>query len=114
MDQHSEQVVKSTEVIGQAVRNHQGESLGKIEEIVLDKLSGQVRYVVLSFGGMMGLGDKYFAFPWKSISYDAAQSCFILNVDKANLKEANGFNKDSWPDMSQRVWQQSIATAYPY
>jgi sporulation protein YlmC with PRC-barrel domain len=100
MKDHTNDVVKSAEVVGYTVKNSAKENLGKIEEIVIDKVSGQVRYVALSFGGILGLGDKLFAFPWKSISYSPQEECFILNVDKEQLNEADGFDKENWPNMA--------------
>jgi sporulation protein YlmC with PRC-barrel domain len=103
-------IVRTDDVIGKEVKSPQLESLGEIEEIVLDKLSGQTRYVVLSFGGFLGFGEEYFAFPWKSISYNVQEECFILNVDKSKLKKEYGFNKDQWPDMT--TWPSTIDTYY--
>ena len=110
MNHHSSNVVKSNEVIGVSVKNADKENLGKIEEIVLDKVSGQVHYVVLSFGGLLGFGDKYFAFPWKSISYSPADRCFILGMNKAKLKKEQGFDKNFWPDMTE--WQETVDKYY--
>ncbi len=112
MKDHSNNIVKSEEVKDVTVKNAEGEKLGKIEEIVLDKLTGQVHYVVLSFGGILGMGDKFFAFPWKSISYNKEDKCFILNVSKDKLKGAPGFDKDNWPDMAQEQWGRDIQTYY--
>lgn len=108
MDNHI--IVRTKDVIGKEVKSVQLESLGEIKEIVLDKVSGQTRYVVLSFGGFLGFGDEYYAFPWKSISYNSHEECFILNVDKSKLKKEYGFDKDHWPDMS--TWPSTIDTYY--
>ena len=105
-------LVKTREVVGISVKNTQKESLGKIEEIILDKLSGNVRYVVLSFGGVLGMGDKLFALPWNAIHYDDDLECFLLNVDKEKLKNAPGFNKNDWPDMADQAWGRSIHDYY--
>jgi len=99
-------VVRSADVIGKSVENLNTENLGSIEEIVLDKFSGEVRYVVLSFGGLLGMGDKYFAFPWKSFSYSKERETFILSVDKEKLKNSKGFPKDQWPVSDE--WSQMI------
>lgn len=79
---------------------------------ILAKVSGEVKYVVLSFGGILGLGDKLFALPWKSISYEPSEKAFVLAVGKEKLEKALGFDKDHWPDMQQAVWQDSIAQYY--
>ncbi len=110
--EHSSNIVKSSEVIGVSVINTEKENLGKIEEIVLNKITGQVHYVVLSFGGLLGMGDKYFAFPWKSISYSPEDKSFILNVSKDKLEDAEGFDKDHWPDMSDEQWGKDINDLY--
>lgn len=110
MKNDSYNIVRSGEVIGKAVKTPELEKLGKIEEIVLDKLSGQCRYLVLSFGGFMGFGNDYFAFPWKSFHYDKNEECFILQVAKEKLKKEKGFNKDAWPDMAG--WQTEIDDYY--
>lgn len=105
-------VVKTKEVIGVDVENSQEENLGKIEEIILDKVTGSVRYVVLSFGGFLGLGDKLFALPWNSISYDESRDSFILNVGKEKLERAPGFDKNNWPNFSDKKWAKDIFDYY--
>ena len=108
----SSSIVKTKEVIGSKVRNAKNEDLGKIEEIVLDKNSGNVRYAVLSFGGMLGMGDKLFALPWGTLKCDEENNCYILNVEKDSLKNAPGFSKDNWPNMADRVWGEKIHNFY--
>lgn len=105
-------VVRVKDVINVDVKNNQEEDLGKIKDIVLDKISGQVRYVVLSFGGFLGLGDKLFALPWNAIHFDTENDCFILNASKAKLKNAPGFDDANWPDMADRQWEESIHQFY--
>lgn len=106
--EHSNQIVKSSEVIGVSVINAEKENLGKIEEIVIDKITGEVHYVVLSFDGIFNFANKYFAFPWKSISYDPAEESFILNVSKEKLKNADGFDKNQWPNFSDEKWRKNL------
>ena len=113
MDKHSNQVVKAgSEVIGVNVKNDALKDLGKIEEVVLDKLSGEARYVVLSFGGILGMGDKLFALPWHTLRFSPENNCFILNVTKEKLEKAPGFDKNHWPDMANHVWAQGITDYY--
>ncbi len=91
------------EVVNRDVKNHKGESLGKIEEIMLNKLTGQTEYVVLASGGFLGLGEKLFALPWNSLKFDDSEGCFIVNLDKEVFSKAEGFDKDNWPE-SEEVW----------
>lgn len=108
----SPDLVKSSEVVDVSVKNRTGESLGEIQELVLDKITGQVRYVVLSFGGFLGMGDKFFALPWNALKYDENQDAFIIGLDKETLKRAPGFDKNSWPNMSDRRWATEVFKFY--
>ncbi len=105
-------LVRTKEVVGIGVKNTQNENLGKIEEVVLDKQTGHACYVVLSFGGILGMGDALFALPWNAIKYNEEQECFILNIDKDKLKNAPGFDKDNWPNMAEKVWGEKISNYY--
>ncbi len=99
-------------LIGDSVVNGQDEDLGDIKEIMIDMRSGQVAYAVLSFGGFLGIGEKLFAVPWQAMQLDTVNKRFVLNVDKAKLKNAPGFNPDAWPDMSDVTWSNQIHTFY--
>lgn len=105
-------IVNADSVIGVNVKNAQNENLGKIEAIMIDKKLGQVAYVVLSFGGFLGMGDKLFALPWKMFSYDTSSDCFKIDIDKEKLKNSPGFDKDHWPDMSTQAWSDSMQNYY--
>jgi sporulation protein YlmC with PRC-barrel domain len=105
-------IVKATNVIGVNVENIQGESLGEIEDLMLDKLEGTVEYVVLSFGGFLGLGDKLFAMPWSIFTYNTKRECFVINLDQKRLENAPGFDRDHWPDISSPTWSSSINRYY--
>src|SRR5690348_29699 len=61
-------VLSAATLTGDRVRNPAGEDLGKVEEIMIDVASGRVAYVVVSFGGFLGIGDKLFAVPWRALS----------------------------------------------
>lgn len=99
-------------LIGDNVYNHEGESIGDIKEIVLDMLSGKVRYAVLSFGGFFGIGEKLFAVPWAALTLDAENKQFLLKIEKDILKNAPGFDKENWPNMADQAWTKKIHSYY--
>lgn len=99
-------------LLGDNVVNGADENLGDIKEIMLDMNTGQVAYAVLAFGGFLGMGEKLFAVPWQALHLDTANHRFVLNVEKERLKNAPGFNKDAWPDMSDINWAKQIHTFY--
>ncbi len=106
------QLMGADTLIGDDVYNHQEEDLGDIKEIMLDMRTGQIAYAVLSFGGVLGMGTKLFAVPWQSLTLDTVNKRFLLDVGKDRLKNAPGFDKDSWPDMSDNNWSSQIHTFY--
>src|SRR5215469_8726685 len=105
-------VLSASTLTGDRVVNAAGEDLGKIDEMMIDTLTGRVAYAVLSFGGFLGMGDKLFAIPWDRLSLDEDNKRFILNVDRAKLERARGFDKDNWPDMADPSWGLQIFTYY--
>jgi len=112
MNRPSTMVRANENVIGVEVKNARDENLGKIEEIMLEKLTGKTCYVVLSFGGVLGMGEKYFAMPWNAIHYNKEKECFILDKNKEELKNAPGFDPNNWPDMADSTWGQNIHDYY--
>lgn len=108
------QALSASSLIGDGVVNPQGEDLGKVEEIMIDINSGRVAYVVLSFGGFLGLGDKLFAIPWDAVTIDTDRKVFVLNVDKQTLEKAPGFDKNNWPQTSDTDWLIGVYEYYGY
>jgi len=70
--------------------------------------TGQIAYAVVSFGGVLSLGNKLFAFPWSSLRADPSKRKIILNLDKKTLSKARGFDKDHWPDSSGWDWSARV------
>lgn len=97
---------------GDDVFNRQGENLGEIKSIMIDVPTGRVAYAVLSCGGFLGMGDKLFAIPWKTLTLDADKKCFVVNLDKERLKNAPGFDKDHWPSMEDQRWATEVHSYY--
>lgn len=107
-------VVKSGEITGVKVKNPTKEHLGEIAEVVIDKTSGKVSYLVLDFGGFLGFGNKFFAVPLNLFLYNNDEDCFILNVDKERLKNAPGFDKDHWPNFASPEFVTSMSDFYKF
>lgn len=107
-------VVRAGKMAGDRVRNPAGENLGHIEEIMIDVATGGIAYAVLSFGGFLGLGNKLFAIPWEALTLDQRDHQFILNIDRRQLENAPGFDKEHWPDMADRAWGSQVFAYYGF
>lgn len=90
--------MSATSLVGDRVRNLEGEDLGKLEEIMIDIDSGRIAYAVLSFGGLLGLANKLFAVPWQALQLAQEKKTFYLDIDQELLEDAPGFDRDHWPD----------------
>jgi osmotically-inducible protein OsmY/sporulation protein YlmC with PRC-barrel domain len=102
----------ATTLLNHRVRNNAGENLGKLEDLVIDPDTGTIRYGVLSFGGILGMGDRLFAIPWSALSISPPHDYLLLNVHKRRLETAPGFDRGHWPDMGDPAWQQHIHDYY--
>lgn len=99
-------------LMGEDVYNCQGEDLGDIKEFMIDMQSGQIAYAVLSFGGILGMGNKLFAVPWQALELDTVDKRFVLDVSKERLENAPGFDQDRWPDMASPEFGSQIHGFY--
>jgi sporulation protein YlmC with PRC-barrel domain len=106
-------LIRGNTFIGANVENPQGQNLGDIKDIVIDRASGRMAYAVVSFGGFLGMGEKLFAVPWGAFSQPKAdKDTFVLDVDKERLKNAPGFDAHNWPQMASREWVTSLYSYY--
>lgn len=103
---------KASDLVGKTVKNSKDENLGKLENIVVDANSGRILYGVLSFGGVLGIGDKLFAIPWSSLEPTTDMDHIVLDVDKDRLKNAPGFDKSHWPDFADESFATSTHRYY--
>jgi sporulation protein YlmC with PRC-barrel domain len=108
-------LIAAEKVNGKDVYNRAGEKLGSVEDIMIDKVSGKAIYAIMSFGGFLGIGEKYHPLPWSSLTYDTAKEGYVVNLDKEMLKKAPTYDTDdfSWtPDYGRRVDQYYGARSY--
>ena len=90
-------VISSDKVEGTAVYNVAGEKLGSIDDLMIDRVSGQVRYAVLEFGGFLGMGTDRYPIPWSVLKYDLNKGGYIVPLDKARLEKAPKYTDEKVP-----------------
>jgi sporulation protein YlmC with PRC-barrel domain len=106
-------VISSDRVEGTTVYNTAGDKLGTIDDLMIDKLSGQVRYAVLEFGGFLGIGTDRYPIPWNMLKYDTAQDGYVVPLDKAALDGAPRYADASIPDYDDQ-YTSSINRYYGF
>ena len=90
-------LIASNKVEGTAVYNRQGEKLGSVYNLMVDKRSGQVQYAVMSFGGILGMGDSYHPLPWNALTYDTRQEGYVVDIDKDRLQGGPSYQSGQEP-----------------
>ena len=89
-------MIASSKVEGTAVYDRHGEKLGAVHNFMVGKRSGLVAYAVLSFGGVLG-GESFYPLPWNALTYDTRLGGYVVNINKAQLRDAPRFSADQDP-----------------
>ena len=97
---------------GTPVYRSNGDHIGQIERIMIDKISGKVAYAVMSFGGFVGIGEDYYPLPWSLLTYNTRLEGYEVNVSEQQLNGAPKYSKyESW-DWSDRACGQKVYDYY--
>jgi len=105
-------LIGSDKVEGTPVYRSNGDRVGQIERVMIDKLSGKVAYAVMSFGGFMGIGEDYYPLPWSLLSYNPALEGYEVNIGERQFKGAPKYSRhESW-DWSDRARDQKVSDYY--
>src|SRR3954470_23707979 len=91
---HTE-VIRAKKVIGTSVKNSAGQKIGSVEDIVLDKLSNNIVYAVVGFGGFLGMNEKYHPVPWSALDYNEAEDSYVVPFTKEQLEAAPANSLDN-------------------
>jgi hypothetical protein len=90
-------LIASSKVEGTPVFNRAGEQLGTVYNFMVDKISGQVAYVVMSFGGFLGIGESHHPLPWRALTYDTRLGGYMVDIHNDRLVDAPRYGADEDP-----------------
>jgi hypothetical protein len=110
-------LIASDRVEGTPVRRSDGQKLGTIERLMIDKVSGNVAYAVLSFGGFLGMAQKHLPIPWQRLTYDPLLGAYQLDLTDEELSGAPSFAANTefdWGDRSREVDIHNYYRVAPY
>jgi sporulation protein YlmC with PRC-barrel domain len=107
----SAQLIASNKVEGTTVYNPEGDKLGTIYNVMIDKVSGQAEYAVLQFGGLLGMGSDYYPIPWTALEYDEDQDGYVIDIDREFLEDAPHFGANASPSFTH-AYGSEIDRAY--
>jgi hypothetical protein len=105
-------LIGSDKVEGTAVYGADNEKIGRVERIMIDKVSGKTAYAVITFGGFMGIGEDYYPVPWSTMKYDTELGGYRVNLTADQLKGAPKYSKQQSWDWSNRKNDQLVYDYY--
>jgi hypothetical protein len=105
-------LIGSDKVEGTAVYGRDGRSIGSVQRVMIDKVSGKVAYAVVSFGGFLGMGENYYPMPWSKLNYDTSLGGYRVDITEDQLKGAPKFNRSTDWDWSDRSRDRTVHDYY--
>ena len=102
-------LVSSSDVEGTSVYGTDRDNVGTIDHLMIDRVSGHVRYAVISFGGLLGLGESHHPLPWSALRYDTTLGGYVTSVSEQELRNAPHYSDASWSD---RTWESQVHQHY--
>ncbi len=105
-------LISSDKVEGTAVYNRQEQKLGSVHNFMVDKVTGQVAYAIMSFGGFLGIGEKYHPLPWRVLTYDERLGGYVIDLDRGQLEAAPTYEPSYDPNWADRSYGNRIDDYY--
>ena len=105
-------LIGSDKVEGTAVYGADGQKIGTIERVMIDKISGKVSYAVLGFGGFLGIGDDHYPLPWQTLKYDTNLGGYLTGLTEIQLKGAPRYSNDNAWDWNDAARARSVNDYY--
>ena len=105
-------LIGSDKVEGTAVYGADGEKIGSVQRVMLDKVGGKVAYAVVTFGGFLGIGEDYYPIPWSTLKYDTSLGGYRVNLTADKLRGAPKYGRqDTW-DWNSRENDRTVSSYY--
>lgn len=110
-------LIASDRVEGTLVRRPDGHKIGTIQRLMIDKITGNVAYAVLRFGGFLGMGEKHMPIPWSKLTFDPQMQAYQLDISEAELAQAPSYAADKefdWGDRTEELKLHDYYRTRPY
>ena len=103
------ELISADKVLGTVVYGGNGDRIGTIDSIMIGKRSGQVAYAVMSFGGFLGIGERYHPLPWNTLSYDEMKDGYRVGHSADALRSAPNYSRD---ELDRREYRNAVDEYY--
>ena len=105
-------LIGSDKVEGTAVYGADDNKIGTVQRVMIDKVSGQIAYAVVSLGGFLGMGEEYYPMPWSKLDYDTDLGGYRVDVTEDQLRGAPKFSRSTDWDWSNRTNDERVYKYY--
>jgi sporulation protein YlmC with PRC-barrel domain len=105
-------LIAAKQVQGTTVYNTGLEKLGSVEDVMIDKATGRIAYAILSFGGFLGIGDRYYPLPWEKLTYNTEVGGYVVDIDREVLEGAPSYTDNATAEWNDDAWGRGVYTYY--
>ncbi len=105
-------LIAADQVEGTSIYNRKGESLGSVEDVMIDKVSGRIAYAVAGFGGFLGIGNRHYPLPWDKLKYDTHMGGYVVDIDRSTLEGAPSYSDAETVGWQDPTWGRRVYDYY--
>ena len=105
-------LILSSRVVKTPVFNRVGERIGHVDDLSIGKVDGKVIYAIMSFGGFLGIGEKFHPLPWSLLEYDVERGGFIVPLDRPALENAPQYTLDELRALGGADYREAVFGYY--
>jgi hypothetical protein len=103
--------IEASRVEGTEVFNRAGDRLGYVEDVVIGKQDGQVKYAIMAFGGFLGIGESHHPLPWSVLDFEEAHGGYVVDLTREQLEGAPSYTADK-PDWNDAAYNRVVDDYY--
>jgi sporulation protein YlmC with PRC-barrel domain len=105
-------LIAADQVQGTTIYNPNGDNLGSVEDVMIDKVTGKIAYAVVGFGGFLGIGNRHYPLPWEKLSYDPSMGGYVVDLDRSVLEGAPSYADNDAVAWNDRAWDEQVYDYY--
>jgi hypothetical protein len=110
MDSSQHHLIAASRVEGAPVFTADGEKIGHVEDLMIEKVSGKAAYALMGFDGFLGVGERFYPLPWSMLTYDPERGGYVAPVSKAQLENGHAVSDREVED--EIDWREAVHAYY--
>jgi hypothetical protein len=79
---------------------------------MIDKATGRIAYAILSFGGFLGIGDRFYPLPWEKLAYSTEIGGYVVDIDRSVLEGAPSYTDEATAEWTDKDWGRDVYAYY--